>query len=203
MVPETDRLVELVCAHRANDAATKPSLRPVACAPGGKAGRLEGPRVIGRNDRTYIPPPVGKLPASSSKSSECGTYGRSSRSSRRPGKPATWPRGADVTLGLPNGETPVDSGEQADTAWLLDIQRKLYTWSRNHPEEAWKDIWGWLTSSQNLRLAWRRVAHNKGARSAGVDKVTVRHIKERVGVERFLRDLRQRLKTGRYSPVSC
>lgn len=25
---------------------------------------------------------------------------------------------------------------QADKAWLLDIQRKLYTWSRAHPDEA-------------------------------------------------------------------
>jgi len=27
-------------------------------------------------------------------------------------------------------ETPVDSGDQADEAWLLGIQRKLYQWSK-------------------------------------------------------------------------
>ena len=94
----------------------------------------------------------------------------------------------------------MDSGEQADAAWLLDIQRKLYTWSRNHPGEAWQDMWGWLTSPRNLRLAWRRVASNRGARSAGVDKVTVKRIEQRVGVERFLGDLGERLRSGRYLP---
>jgi retron-type reverse transcriptase len=68
-------------------------------------------------------------------------------------------------------EPPVDSGEQADKAWLLDIQRKLYTWSRTHPGEPWQDMWGWLTSPRNLRVAWRRVARNRGARSAGVDRL--------------------------------
>jgi hypothetical protein len=28
-------------------------------------------------------------------------------------------------------EPPVDSGDQADEAWLLGIQRKLYQWSRS------------------------------------------------------------------------
>ena len=49
--------------------------------------------------------------------------------------PVTRRRGTDVSSGFAKGEPPVDSGEQADKAWLLDIQRKLYTWSRNHPGE--------------------------------------------------------------------
>lgn len=200
MAPDTDRLVEPVCAHRVNDAATKPSLRLAACASGGKAGRLEGPRVIGRNARTCLSQPVVNITASSSESSQCGKYGRSSRSSLRPGKPATWPRGAGVRYGLPKEETSADAGEQADKAWLLDIQRKLYKWSRNHPEEAWKDMWGWIVNPHNLRLAWRRVARNKGARSSGVDRLTVKYIEKRIGAERFLGDLRQRLILGRYHP---
>lgn len=94
----------------------------------------------------------------------------------------------------------MDSGEQADKAWLLDIQRKLYTWSRNHPGEAWQDMWGWLTSPRNLRVAWRRVASNRGARSAGVDRLTVKQVEQRIGVERFLGDLGERLRSGRYLP---
>jgi hypothetical protein len=34
----------------------------------------------------------------------------------------------------------VDTDDQAARAWLLDIQSKLYTWSRDHPGEAWRDI---------------------------------------------------------------
>ena len=200
LVPDVDRLTEPVCACREDDAAAEPSLRPVVSAPGGKAGRLQGPRVGGRNAGTHDSPPVLTSPASSSESSDGEAWGRSSRSSRRPGKPATWRRGADVGSSFAKGEPPVDSGEQADKAWLLDIQRKLYTWSRNHPGEAWQDMWGWLTSPRNLRLAWRRVASNRGARSAGVDKVTVKQVEQRIGVDRFLGDLGQRLRSGRYLP---
>jgi hypothetical protein len=58
----------------------------------------------------------------------------------------------------------VDTVYQADKAWLLDIQRKLYTWSRSNPDDAWRDMWNWVTQPQNLRLAWRRVASKRGAR---------------------------------------
>src|SRR5438477_4529607 len=137
VVPDADRLIEPVCARREVDAAARPSLRPAVRAPGGKASRLQGPRVNDRNAGTRVSSPVLTTPASSSESSDGGRWGRSSRSSPRPGKPATWRRGADVLSSLPKEETPVDSGERADAAWLLDIQRKLYTWSRNHPGEAW------------------------------------------------------------------
>ena len=78
----------------------------------------------------------------------------------------------------------MDTVYQADKVWLLDTQRKLYT--RSTPDDAWRDMWNWVTQPQNLRLAWRRVASNRGARSSGVDKVTVKHIETRIGVERFL-----------------
>jgi RNA-directed DNA polymerase len=94
----------------------------------------------------------------------------------------------------------VDIGHQADKAWLLNIQRKLYSWSRVHPDEAWRELWNWLTHPQNLRLAWRRVASNRGARTAGVDKVTVRRIEQRIGIEAFLAGLRTRLRNGSYRP---
>jgi hypothetical protein len=200
LVPDADRLSEPVCAHREIDAAAEPSLRPVVSAPGGKAGRLKGPWVNDRNAGTRVPSPALTAPANSAESSDGDARGRSSRSSPRPGKPATRRRGADVGSSFAKEEPPVDSGEQADKAWLLDIQRKLYTWSRNHPGEAWQGMWGWLTSSRNLRLAWRRVASNRGARSAGVDKVTVKQVEQRVGVERFLGDLGERLRSGRYLP---
>ncbi|GEM_PF-712663 len=200
VVPDVDRLIEPVYAHRGIDAATEPSLRSIACASGSKAGRLQGPRVIDCNAGTCIPPPEENNPASPAESGQGGTRGRSSRSSQRPVTPATRPRGTDVVSSLPKKEPLMDVSEQEDKTWLLNIQRKLYTWSRNHPEEAWGNMWGWLISPQSLRLAWQRVAGNRGARCAGVDKVTVRYIKERIGVERFLGELGQSLKSGLYRP---
>jgi len=94
----------------------------------------------------------------------------------------------------------VDTDYQTDKVWLLDIQRKLYVWSRNHPEQAWRDMWNWLTDPRNLRLAWRRVASNRGARSAGVDGLTVRRIQQRKGTDRFLDELRENLRNGSYRP---
>src|SRR5437660_4694374 len=61
-------------------------------------------------------------------------------------------------------------------------------------------MWNWVTQPQNLRLAWRRVASNRGARSSGVDKVTVKHIEARIGVERFLTKTRTMLLDGSYRP---
>ncbi len=200
LASDADRLTEPVCAHRETDAAAEPSSRPVVSAPGGKAGRLQDPRVSDRNAGTHVSPPVLTTPASSAESSDGGAGGRSSRSSPRPVTPATWRRGTDVESGLMKEEPPVDSGEQADKAWLLDIQCKLYTWSRTHPGEAWHDMWGWLTSPRNLRVAWRRVASNRGARSAGVDRLTVKQVEQRIGVERFLGDLGERLRSGQYLP---
>lgn len=94
----------------------------------------------------------------------------------------------------------VDTDYQAAQVWLLNIQCKLYAWSRGHPSERWREMWNWVIHPHNLRLAWRRVASNRGARTAGVDKVTVRRIEQRIGVERFLTDLREQLRNGSYHP---
>ncbi len=36
-------------------------------------------------------------------------------------------------------EKSVDADARADKAWLLSVQRKLYQWSREHPEERAQD----------------------------------------------------------------
>jgi group II intron reverse transcriptase/maturase len=97
-------------------------------------------------------------------------------------------------------EPPVDSGDQADEAWLLGIQRKLYQWSRNNPDERYGDLWNWVTDPRNLRCAWRRIARNKGSRTAGVDGKTVAGIRSTTGEKAFLERLRDDLRTGSYQP---
>lgn len=96
----------------------------------------------------------------------------------------------------------VDSDQQA-SAWLLNVQRKLYQWSKANPNEKYCDLWNWVTSSYNLQCAWRRVASNRGARTAGVDGKTVKKIRRDQGEDAFLAKLREELRTGSYRPSPC
>jgi retron-type reverse transcriptase len=61
-------------------------------------------------------------------------------------------------------------------------------------------MWNWIIDLRNLRNAWRRVASNKGKRSAGIDKMTVGRIRKEIGEMRFLEELRIELRTGAYRP---
>jgi len=73
----------------------------------------------------------------------------------------------------------VDTDHQTEEAWVLGVQRKLYQQSKAHPDEVWRDLWGWLTDLRMIRHSWRRVASNKGKRSPGIDGITVKHIQQR------------------------
>lgn len=97
----------------------------------------------------------------------------------------------------------MDTDDQADEAWLLSIQRKLYQWSEANPDGCYRELWNWVTDPRNLRCAWRRIASNRGARTAGVDGKTVERICTTVGREAFLQELRDDLRAGRYKPDPC
>ncbi len=91
------------------------------------------------------------------------------------------------------GKQSVDMDYQADEAWVLDVQRRLYQQSKANPDETWRDLWGCLTDDRMIRHAWRRVSTNKGKRSArGVDNREVRanRVRKSVGAENtFTSDL--------------
>ncbi len=89
---------------------------------------------------------------------------------------------------LESEQRSVDSDHQA-SAWLLSVQQKLYQWSKASPNETYRDLWNWVTSPHNLRCAWRRVASNRGARTAGVDGKTVRSIRRDQGEDAFLKTM--------------
>src|ERR1700677_4793056 len=93
-------------------------------------------------------------------------------------------------------ESSMDLDDQAEEAWLLSVQRKLYQWSRTHPEESYRDLWNWITDLRNLRCAWRRIALNKGRRTAGVDGMTIVGIRASMGKDLFLEQLQADLKKG-------
>jgi RNA-directed DNA polymerase len=94
----------------------------------------------------------------------------------------------------------MDMDHQVDETWILGVQRKLYQWSKANPDDAWRDMWGWFTDSRVLRHAWRRVASNRGKRSAGIDGMTVARIRAKVGEQRFLDGLQAELRSGAYRP---
>ena len=96
----------------------------------------------------------------------------------------------------------MDVDDQADEAWLLSVQRKLYQWSRTRPEESYRDLWNWITDFRNLRCAWWKIALNKGRRTAGIDGMTVAGIRAAMGSELFLKQLQGDLKRGRYQAES-
>ncbi len=94
----------------------------------------------------------------------------------------------------------MDTDHQADEAWILSVQCKLYQWSKANPDDAWRDMWSWLTDAHTLRHSWRRVASNKGKHAAGVDGITVGNIRNKIGEQNFLDGLQAELRSGAYRP---
>ena len=92
----------------------------------------------------------------------------------------------------------MDFDYQADRAWLLGVQRKLYQWSKETPEGAFGDVWNWVTDPRNLRCAWQSIARK---RTPGVDGLTVASIAVGDGgIPLFLDELREALRKGSYRP---
>ena len=61
----------------------------------------------------------------------------------------------------------------SDRDWLLIEQKKLYARSHENPDHVFRKLWGFITDPRNLRIAFGRVARNRGRRTAGVDGLTV------------------------------
>ena len=84
---------------------------------------------------------------------------------------------------------------------VLEIQTKLHRWANDDPHRRFDDLYNLVTDPGFLMMAWERVAGNKGARSAGVDGRTVALVRERIGVDNFLAELRDQLKTRSFRPL--
>lgn len=89
---------------------------------------------------------------------------------------------------------------RTDRDWLLSMQRKLYRRSYENSDYVFGKLWGLVTDPRNLRLAFARVAKNKGKRTAGVDGITVRKILSTSGVEAFVAQTRAEMRSGAYRP---
>ncbi len=91
-----------------------------------------------------------------------------------------------------------DLGEARDR--VLHVQRKLHEWASADAERRFRDLWNLVCDEATLVVAWSRVSQNRGSRTAGIDATTRYHIERKLGVERFLRELRSELKGGRFRP---
>jgi RNA-directed DNA polymerase len=125
--------------------------------------------------------------------------GRSLHSSPRTGKPSTRRRQAVNTASTqeegPPGPGPMNIG------FLLNMQRKLYCWSRNDPEQVFSDLFNLVCDWRNLLHAWQQLSRNQGSRTPGIDGLTRRKIEERPGgVLEFLEGIRKALRDGTYQP---
>jgi RNA-directed DNA polymerase len=88
---------------------------------------------------------------------------------------------------------------ELDKSWLRSEARKLYARSMENVDYVFRKLWGLVTDPRNLRIAFARVAGNRGRRTAGVDRITVERVLAR-GVEPFLEQLRVELRAGTYQP---
>ena len=84
---------------------------------------------------------------------------------------------------------------------VLEIQTKLHRWAKDDPDRRFDDLFNLVTDPSFLLMAWERVQGNKGARSAGVDGRTAGFVRERIGVEDFLAELRDQLRSCRFRPL--
>ena len=75
------------------------------------------------------------------------------------------------------------------------LQRTLYRVAKQQPERRFTLLYDKVCRHDILREAWRRVKANRGA--AGVDKVDIEDVR-RYGEERFLEEMGNELRAGRY-----
>jgi RNA-directed DNA polymerase len=84
---------------------------------------------------------------------------------------------------------------------VLEIQAKLHRWARDDPHRRFDDLFNLVADPAFLLVAWDRVRHNRGAKTAGVDGQSAYYVQAVVGVEEFLDRLRVSLKDRSFCPV--
>ena len=81
------------------------------------------------------------------------------------------------------------------------MQTKLHRWAGEDSSRRFGDLFNLVYDPAFLVHAWERVSKNQGARTPGVDKVTVAMVETWVGVEAFLDTVRASLKSGEFRPT--
>lgn len=106
-----------------------------------------------------------------------------------------------------SGDAPVNTGAvtwpdpySAGVA-VRSMQIKLHRWAGEDSSRRFSDLFNLVYDPAFLVHAWERVSGNKGARTPGADKATVAMIETWIGVEEFLGQIRDALKSGGFGPV--
>jgi RNA-directed DNA polymerase len=99
-----------------------------------------------------------------------------------------------------NSGAPWPSPKLAQTR-VFGIQRKLHKWSIDDQDRRFDDLHNLVCDPATLMVAWHRVRANRGSRSAGVDGQTARYIEQVLGVQTFLEELREELRSGGFRPL--
>ena len=81
------------------------------------------------------------------------------------------------------------------------MQTKLHRWAGDEPSRRFGDLFNLVHDPAFLVHAWERVSTNKGARTAGIDGATAAQVETWIGVEAFLSQIRDSLKSGEFRPV--
>ncbi|MEV7865961.1 group II intron reverse transcriptase/maturase [Streptomyces sp. NPDC088124] len=84
---------------------------------------------------------------------------------------------------------------------VSEMQAKLHRWTAADPGRRFDDLFNLVHDPATLIVAFDRVAGNRGARTPGVDGLTVADVEERFGVPGFLDDLRAQLRQGAFRPL--
>ena len=91
--------------------------------------------------------------------------------------------------------------DAVNTAFVLNMQRKLYRWSHANSEKWFADLFNLVCDRRTLGHAWQRLARNAGSRTPGTDGMTRRKVEQRPGgIEQFLAEIREELRIGIYKP---
>jgi RNA-directed DNA polymerase len=109
-----------------------------------------------------------------------------------------------VMPGVPLVNTGVPSEAELYRAQrrVLEIQTKLHLWSGEDVTRRFYDLFNLVADPAFLLVAWERVKSNTGARSAGVDGMSVTAARARVGGElAFLDDIRESLRQRTFRPL--
>ena len=109
---------------------------------------------------------------------------------------AVMPQETPSNDGVPSTEGPVGPRRR-----VAEMQAKLHRWAAADPGRRFDDLFNFVYDPATLIVAFDRVAGNTGARTAGVDGLTVAQVEQQIGVPGFLDDLRAQLKAGTFRPL--
>jgi len=92
--------------------------------------------------------------------------------------------------------------DPAGAAWRVrQMQCKLHHWAADDCGRRFDDVFNLVHHPDFLTVAWDRVSGNKGARTAGVDRVTPASIAKGAEVVKFLGQVREQLKSRSFAPL--